>query len=100
MSQRNPLSGIVLDEHVTLTLHEVCEICGVDEPVVVDMVKEGIAEPVSYETSRWEFSGVAVTRMRVAYRLQRDLHVNLAGAALALELLEEIESLRTTRRHR
>ena len=29
-----------------------------------------------------------------AHRLQRDLHVNLAGAALAIELLEEIETLR------
>jgi chaperone modulatory protein CbpM len=30
----------------------------------------------------------------VASRLQRDLGVNLAGAALALELLQEIEALR------
>ena len=97
MSQRDPLSGIVLDEHVTLTLREVCEICGFEEPAVVEMVREGIAEPVSYETSHWEFSGVAVTRLRVAWRLQRDLHINLAGAALALELLEEIERLRMMR---
>jgi len=30
----------------------------------------------------------------VASRLQRDLGVNLAGAALALQLLDEIETLR------
>jgi len=30
----------------------------------------------------------------VALRLQRDLGLNLAGAALALELLDEVEALR------
>jgi chaperone modulatory protein CbpM len=30
----------------------------------------------------------------MALRLQRDLDIDLAGAALALELLDEIESLR------
>jgi chaperone modulatory protein CbpM len=37
---------------------------------------------------------VAVTRLRTAHRLQRDLHINLAGAALALDLLEEIKTLK------
>jgi chaperone modulatory protein CbpM len=31
--------------------------------------------------------------MRIALRLQRELEVNLAGAALALELLERIDQL-------
>jgi chaperone modulatory protein CbpM len=30
----------------------------------------------------------------VAWRLQRDLGVNLPGAALALQLLDEVETLR------
>jgi chaperone modulatory protein CbpM len=33
-------------------------------------------------------------RVRSALRLQRDLGVNLAGIALALDLMEELESLR------
>jgi chaperone modulatory protein CbpM len=33
-------------------------------------------------------------RARVALRLQNDLDVNLAGAALALELLDELDELR------
>ena len=32
--------------------------------------------------------------MTVAWRLQRDLGVNLAGAALALQLLDEVQTLR------
>jgi chaperone modulatory protein CbpM len=33
--------------------------------------------------------------MRIALRWQRDLDVSLAGAALALELLERIDQLHT-----
>ena len=94
MTEREALRGTVLDETLTLTLREVCEVCGVEEVRVVEMVREGIAEPLDPEAGSWTFSGVAVTRIRTAWRLQQDLHVNLAGAALALDLLEEIERLR------
>lgn len=102
MSERDLHTGIVLDETLTLTLREVCETCGVEESVVVEMVREGVAEPLEPQAEHWEFSGIAVTRLRTAWRLQRDLHVNLAGAALALDLLEEIRRLQAwrDRRHR
>jgi chaperone modulatory protein CbpM len=35
-----------------------------------------------------------VRRVRLVVRLQRDLGVNLAGAALVLELMSELELLR------
>jgi len=38
---------------------------------------------------------VAIKRILVACKLQHDLRVNLPGAALALDLLEEIEKLRS-----
>lgn len=97
MSARKVMTGVVLDDRVTLTLREVCEVCGLEESVVVEMVEEGIADPLDQRASHWEFTGLAVTRLRTAYRLQRDLHINLAGAALALDLLEEIRSLKRTR---
>jgi chaperone modulatory protein CbpM len=37
---------------------------------------------------------VSVRRVRCALELKRDLGVNWAGAALALELLDELNSLR------
>lgn len=94
MKNRETLKGIVLDEEVVLTLHEVCQVCGVHESVVIEMVGEGIAEPLDSTAAIPEFSGIAVSRLLTAYRLQRDLQVNLAGAALALELLDEIHALK------
>ncbi len=46
------------------------------------------------EPAHWRFGGASLHRAHAALRLQRDLEINLAGVALALELLDEIESLR------
>ncbi|MBP1152859.1 hypothetical protein JOD69_004728 [Methylocaldum sp. RMAD-M] len=42
----------------------------------------------------WQFNTAALRRLQTALHLQRDLGVNLPGAALALDLLEELEALR------
>lgn len=93
MSDDNAVGGQLLDEHVRLTLTDVCRLCGAREETVVEMVREGVVAPAE-RGEQWTFSGIAVTRIRTTLRLQRDLDVNLPGAALALELLEEIERLR------
>ena len=41
------------------------------------------------------FRGASLPRARVAVRLTRDLEVNTAGVALALDLLDEIAELRS-----
>ena len=97
MTQHYTVTGIVLDEELSLTLHEVCDICGIEESLVIEMVNEGVAEPLDASATLWEFSGIAVARLRTAHRLQRDLRINLAGAALALDLLEEIRKLESSR---
>jgi chaperone modulatory protein CbpM len=50
---------------------------------------------VGGEPAEWRFVGVSLHRVRITRNLQRDLGVNTPGAALALELLEELEELRT-----
>jgi len=62
--------------------------------MIVELVNEGVLAPDGREPHRWRFTGVHVRRATVALRLQRDLGLNLAGAALALELLDEVEALR------
>ena len=88
------LSGDVLEEEVELSLAELCRACQVPAERVYALVEEGIVEPLGRDPVRWRFSGVSVRRVRCALRLERDLGVNFAGAALAMDLLEELESLR------
>ena len=92
------LRGTLLDERAVFTLHELCRACGVHAELVIEMVEEGVLEPRGGTPSEWRFAGSAVTRAQKALNLARDLRVNLPGAALALDLLEEIEKLRLTER--
>lgn len=88
------ITALVLDDSVELSLAELCSSCAVPEQLVVEIVAEGIVEPTGVEPREWRFSGMAVARIRRVVRLQSEFAVNLPGAALALELLEEIERLR------
>jgi chaperone modulatory protein CbpM len=94
----DPISAMLLDDSVEFSLTEVCAACRVSEELVVEIVAEGIVEPVGRDRAHWRFSGLAVTRIERVIRLQHDFDVNLPGAALALELLEEVERLRRGRR--
>ena len=78
----------------TLVLDEVCVHCGVTPDFVVALVNEGAVIPHGAGPSgrrHWRFDAHAVRRVRRAHRLMRDLHVNLPGVALALDLLERLE---------
>jgi chaperone modulatory protein CbpM len=85
---------MLLDEGTVVTLTELTRVCGVSREEVSSMVAEGMLEPLGAAPEQWRFTGVEVRRTRRAVRLQKDLDVNLAGAALALDLLEEVERLR------
>jgi chaperone modulatory protein CbpM len=90
----NLLSGQVVDETTEITIVELCRSCAVDAELVEAMIDEGIIEPTRKRGAEWCFAISTVRRTRVVARLQRDLGVNLAGAALAVELLERLERLR------
>jgi len=94
MRQEKVLAGVVLDENFRLTLVEVCQICEVSAERVIELVDQGVIEVEGAEPLDWYFGALAFQRLQAALRLERDLGVNPAGAALALDLLEELERLR------
>jgi chaperone modulatory protein CbpM len=84
---------VVLDARAALTLAELSRACAVHAERIIELVEEGILSPSGREPQVWRFSGVHLRRARVVLRLERDLGVNLAGAALAIQLLEEVDAL-------
>ena len=88
------LTGILLDERTELSLVELSRACAGSTEWVIELVDQGVLEPVGADQAHWHFSGTCLLRARAARRLQQDLDINLAGIALALDLLDEIETLR------
>jgi len=88
------LRGDLLDEGVEMTLTQLCQACELSEAQIIELVEQGIIDPLGPEPAEWRFVSVSLRRVRITRNLQRDLGVNAPGAALALELLEEIEELR------
>ena len=89
------LNGIVLDEHTEVTLNDLCRACSSSAEWIIELVDEGVLEPISYQQTHWRFTGVSLQKVQTAARLQRDLGINTAGIALALELLDEIQTLQS-----
>lgn len=88
------ITGQILEEEIELTVDELSRACSVQVQRIMELVEEGLIEPMGPEPGQWRFAGRSLRRAGTALRLERDLGVNLAGAALALELLDEIDRLR------
>lgn len=97
------LKGVLLDDQTEFTLNELCTACSSSAEWIIKLVEEAIIEPVNLDTAdremhslqvtQWRFTTVSLQRAHTAMRLQNDLNINLAGVALALNLLERIEKL-------
>jgi len=90
----NSLTGVIFDETTEITTTELCEVCSAEHALIEQLVEEGILDPVGDQAGEQCFHYTSVRRTRTVMRLQHDLGINLAGAALALELLDRIEMLR------
>ncbi len=88
--------GIIVEESDNLSLGALCRYCSLPAESIIKMVETGMIEPIdtSVSAAHWQFPSSSLLRIQTALRLQRDLEVNLAGAILAVELLDEIKQLR------
>ena len=87
------LIGEVLEESYLVSLAELCRSCTVETETITTLVTEGILDPRGEDIEHWRFSVGSLKRVKTVIHLQRDLGVNLAGAALALDLLDRIAEL-------
>jgi len=89
---RSPSPVNVISDAPELSLDDVCAACGLTREEITAYIEQGLAEPQGPAVA-WRFSRLTVVRLRRARRLERDLGLNPAGAALALDLMAQIERL-------
>lgn len=89
------ISTEIVSISTSITLDELCQSCKVEADWIAELVAHGVIEPVGQTKSDWLFAGLSVVRVAKAKRLRRDLDLNMPGVALALDLLDEIDQLRS-----
>ncbi len=99
MTSDKILHGQLVEEETVITLEELCRSCTVKTEEIIIMVEEGILDPQGEQlrpaqATEWHFHISSVKRVKTVVHLQRDLGLNLPGAALALELLDRIAELK------
>jgi chaperone modulatory protein CbpM len=78
----------------TLTFAELTRGCGCSAEKMMVLVQYGVIEPRGADQLQWRFHAEDLVRARCALRLEQDLGVNPAGAALAVDLIEELRQAR------
>ncbi len=93
-SENSRPETLVVEEEIVFSLVGLCRATGASPDQVLGLVDEGLLQPTGAAPQQWAFAGPALRTTRAALRLNADLALGSAGVALALELLEEIASLR------
>ena len=76
-----------------IAVTEVCRLCAIEMPAVVEFVELGLIVSRGAAPDDWLLPVDSVPRLLMASRLMHDLGVNVTGAALAIELLESRSAL-------
>lgn len=90
---------VIVETQVQFSLQELSRVCGVDVVLIESLVHEGVLTPQGHSLgdspAQWYFEGTVLPRARKATRLLQDLELSTPGAALVLDLFDEIEALKS-----
>jgi chaperone modulatory protein CbpM len=92
---RKDITILSIEAQSELNLDELCEACHVTYDFIHELVEYGAIEPRGISIEVWRFNPDHVRKIQTVKRLQEDLEVNLPGAALAIELMDQIQEMRT-----
>ena len=82
----------------SLSIGEVCASARAPAETIITIVEHGIVEPKGHVPEEWLFEPFMLMRVRKALRMQRDLELEWAAIALALDLLEQLKEARADNR--
>jgi len=77
-----------------LNIYELCDSTQISYKLILKIVEYGIIEQTEIEPDSWKFDSDMIPTINKALRLRRDLNLNWSGVALAISLINEVETLR------
>ncbi len=95
MAADKEITVLSMEAQSELSLEELCEICHVTHEFIRELIEYGAIEPQGISIEVWRFNPNHMRKIQIIKRLQQDLEVNLPGAALAMDLMAQIEEMRS-----
>ena len=84
-----------LHEHYEFSLEELCELSGLSETELRELVDYGVLAPVDSGAQAWTFRADRLVVARSARRLRKDFDLDPSAVALVVTLLERVRDLET-----
>jgi chaperone modulatory protein CbpM len=84
-----------LHEHYELSLAELCELSGLSETELRELVDYGVLAPIDPDARRWAFGADRLVVARSARRLRKDFDLDPHAVALVVTMLERVRDLET-----
>lgn len=84
----------VLESQTTYSFEELTIHTGASTEFIKELIAYGVLTPLGMDVEEWKFPLDNFERLKLAIRLQHDLDLNIAGVAMALDLLEELHQIR------
>lgn len=94
MSTTEITTATIIDENITFSVSEICTYCDISKELLVQMMEHGVFNFSHELPEDFQIDLKTVKRIESAYRLHRDLEINIPGVALILELQDELAMLR------
>lgn len=91
---KKDLTIVAIEAEPELSLEELCNTCHITPDFICELIEYGTLEPKGVALEAWRFDAKHLQRIQCVLRLQHDLEINMAGAALAMDLMDQIEKLK------
>ena len=82
------------DDDACLTLEQLCSVCALERDWLVVRIREGLIPATGTDDTAWRFSTITLARVRRMREIERTYDAAPELAALAADMLEEIDELR------
>lgn len=92
MTEKTILRGLVFEQHISFI--EVCKKLDISEDFILELLEHGLVENIQ-DVKNLNFDEKLINKIMKAQHFKSDLEVNTPGVMVILDLLDEVEQLRT-----
>ncbi len=92
---KNTITAVIIEDEQCISLEELCQAINAEPKFVVELIEHELITPQGKSDRDWVFDEICLRRSKKAMSFKHDLNVNLEGIALALDLLDRIDSMQS-----